>query len=47
LNLVVGAAGVRFNPRGNLLISAQMLVPITKGGLRDRIPPVIGADYSF
>jgi hypothetical protein len=47
LNLVVGAAGVRWNPRGNFLISAQVLIPITKSGLRDRITPVIGADYSF
>ena len=47
LNLVVGAAGVRFNPRGNFLISANVLVPLTKAGLRDRITPVIGADYSF
>jgi hypothetical protein len=47
LSLVVGAAGVRFNPRANLLISAQVLVPMTKVGLRDRFTPVIGADYSF
>lgn len=47
LNLLVAAAGIRYNPRGNLLISAQMLVPITEGGLRDRITPVIGIDYSF
>lgn len=47
LNLLVAAAGIRYNPRGNLLISAQMLVPITESGLRDRITPVIGIDYSF
>ncbi|HSC26903.1 MAG TPA: transporter [Vicinamibacterales bacterium] len=47
LNLVVGAAGIRFNPRGSFLISAQALIPITKSGLRDRITPVIGIDYSF
>ena len=47
LNLLVGAAGVRYNPRGTLLISAQVLVPITESGLRDRITPVIGIDYSF
>lgn len=47
LNLLVGAAGVRYNPRGNLLISAQVLVPITSAGLRDRFTPVIGIDYSF
>ena len=47
LNLLVGVAGIRYNPRGNLLISAQMLVPVTEAGLRDKITPVIGIDYSF
>ena len=47
LNLLVGAAGVRLNLRGNLLISAQVLVPITESGLRDRFTPVLGLDYSF
>jgi hypothetical protein len=47
LNLLVGVAGIRYNPRGNLLISAQMLVPVTEAGLRDRITPVVGIDYSF
>jgi hypothetical protein len=47
LSLAVWAAGVRFNPRGNLLVSAQALVPITRAGLRDRITPVVGIDYSF
>lgn len=41
------AGGLRFNPRGNLLISAHVLVPITETGLRDRITPVFGIDYSF
>ena len=47
LNLVVGAVGVRFNPRGNFLISAQLLLPISKSGLRDKVTPVVGIDYSF
>ncbi len=47
LNLAVGAAGIRFNPRGSFLISAQLLVPVTISGLRDRVTPVIGVDYSF
>ena len=47
LNLVVSALGVRFNPRGNFLISAEVLLPITKSGLRDKVTPVIGVDYSF
>jgi hypothetical protein len=47
MNLLVGVAGIRYNPRGNLLISAQLLAPITEAGLRDRFTPVIGLDYSF
>ncbi len=39
--------GVRFNPRGNLLIAAHVLIPITQAGLRDRFTPVFGIDYSF
>jgi hypothetical protein len=47
LNLTVGAAGIRYNFRGNLLFSAQVLVPITNSGLRDKVTPVLGLDYSF
>jgi hypothetical protein len=47
LSFVVGAAGFRYNPRGNLLISAQLLVPMTDGGLKDKFTPVVGLDYSF
>jgi hypothetical protein len=47
LNLLVGVLGARFNPRGNFLISAEVLLPITDAGLRDRVTPVIGIDYSF
>ena len=47
MNLLVSVLGVRYNPRGNLLISAEVLVPVTKAGLRDKLTPVIGIDYSF
>lgn len=47
LSQVAMAIGARFNPRGNLLISANILVPVTSAGLRDRATPVIGVDYSF
>lgn len=47
LNLLVGAVGVRFNPRGNLLIGAEVLLPMSDNGLRDNLTPVIGIDYSF
>jgi hypothetical protein len=47
LDLIVGAAGVRFNPRGNFLVSAYALVPLTDAGLRDRVTPVVAVDYVF
>jgi hypothetical protein len=47
LDLVLGAAGVKFNVSGNLLISADVLFPLTQAGIRDRITPVIGFDYAF
>ena len=47
MNLLVSVLGLRYNPRGNLLISAEVLVPVTKAGLRDKLTPVIGIDYSF
>lgn len=47
LNSVVAAAGVKFNPAGNFLISAHVLIPLTDTGLKSRVTPVLGFDYSF
>jgi hypothetical protein len=47
LNLLVGAFGVKFNPTANLLISANVLVPLTKAGIRDKFTPIVGFDYAF
>jgi hypothetical protein len=47
LTSVVAAAGVKFNPAGNFLISAHVLVPLTDTGLKSRVTPVLGFDYSF
>jgi hypothetical protein len=47
LNLLIGAAGVKYNVVGNLLISANVLFPLTKTGIRDSVTPVIGLDYAF
>jgi len=47
LNLVLGTAGVKFNPKGNLLVSANVLFPLSKAGLRSRLGTVIGIDYAF
>jgi len=47
LNLMLGAAGFKFNPLGNPLISANALFPLTKAGLRSRFTMTFGVDYAF
>ena len=47
LNVIVGNAGVRFNPVRTFLISASLLFNLTNAGLRDRVTPVISIDYAF
>jgi hypothetical protein len=47
LHVLFGTAGVKFNPFGGLLINANVLVPLTKSGLRSRVGAVIGIDYAF
>ena len=47
LNSVLTSVGVKYNVYGNLLVTANVLFPITKGGLRDKFTPVFGMDYSF
>ncbi len=47
LNLTLGTIGAKYNPTGNLLISASVLFPISSSGLKSRVTPVIGVDYAF
>ena len=47
LHLLVGNFGARFNPVRSLLVSANLLFPLTSAGLRDRVTPAISVDYSF
>ncbi len=47
LNLSFGSFGVRFSPWRTVLVSANLLFPLTNAGLRDRVTPVIGIDYVF
>lgn len=47
LNLLYGTAGVKINPRGNFLISASVLFPLTDAGLKNRLTTIIGMDYAF
>jgi hypothetical protein len=47
LNLLLGTVGAKFNPTGDLLISASVLFPLTDAGLKGRWSTVIGLDYAF
>jgi hypothetical protein len=47
LNLVLASAGFKFNPAGNVLISANVLYPLSQSGLRSKLTTVIGLDYAF
>jgi hypothetical protein len=47
LNLLLGSTGVRVNPVANLLVSANVLFPLTQHGLTDRLTWLLGFDYSF
>jgi hypothetical protein len=47
LHVAFGTAGVKFNPAGSLLINANVVLPLTKSGLRSRVGAVIGIDYAF
>ncbi len=47
LNLLLGAVGAKINVATNLLLTANVLFPLSDGGLRPKITPVIGLDYAF
>ncbi len=47
MSLALGAIGVKFNPIGDILISGNVLFPLTQAGLRSRVTTVIGLDYAF
>jgi hypothetical protein len=47
LNVLVGTAGIKLNPFGNLLISANVIASMGKRGLQDYLTPVFAVDYSF
>jgi hypothetical protein len=49
LNLVLGSVGGKYKPwaDSDLLVTANLLFPLTSVGLRDKLTPVIGFDYSF
>lgn len=47
LHLLLGSVGGKFNPFKNLLFTANVLFPLTKNGLTDRLTWMAGFDYSF
>jgi hypothetical protein len=47
LNLVLGSAGVKYNPAGNVLLSGNVLFPLTSGGLKSKVAFVLGVDIAF
>ena len=47
LNTLLGSAGFKINPFGNLLVTVNGLFSITKKGLQDKFTPVVALDYAF
>ena len=47
LTLLLGTGGIKFNPVGNLLVSAAVLFPLSDAGLRSRVTTTVGIDYAF
>jgi hypothetical protein len=46
-NLASGAAGLKFNPGGRLLIDFNLLFKLDSAGLRDTVTPLVGIEYAF
>lgn len=44
---ILGTVGLKFNPVSNLLVSGHLMFTITDAGLRRRLTPVLGVDFSF
>ena len=48
MNLILGSVGFKLNPFGRLLLSANLLFPLSKNnGLQDDLTPVFAIDYNF
>jgi hypothetical protein len=47
VNLLLGTVGAKFNVWEKLLVSANVLFPITSSGLRIGVAPVVGLEYAF
>ena len=47
LHLMLGSAGLKLNPFGNMLITTNVLFPLAKNGLTDNLTWMGGVEYSF
>jgi hypothetical protein len=47
VSLLLGSAGLKINPVGNLLLVGNVLFKIGNHGLQDKVTPVFGLDYTF
>ncbi len=47
LNTLIGSAGLKFNPFGNLLMTINGLFSLNRQGLQSRFTPLVGIEYSF
>ena len=46
-NVIDGAVGLKANPGGGLLLDLNITFKLNDGGLRDRVTPLLGIEYSF
>lgn len=46
-NVIDGAIGLKANPGGGLLVNLNVTFKLNDGGLRDRVTPLLGIEYSF
>ena len=46
-NLASGAAGLKVNPFGRLLVDFNVLFKLDEAGLRDKVTPLFGIEYAF
>lgn len=47
LHLLLGSTGIKFNPLANLLVTANVLFPLSDRGLTDRLTWLLGFEYSY
>jgi hypothetical protein len=47
LNLLLGSIGLKVNPWANMLLTTNVLFPLSKHGLTDNLTWMAGIDYSF